>query len=161
MMRFLAVCVAVIGCWFFLPSLVVVVQGSPPGSMPVPLPVTCLVVGAALIGVAAFMWRSSTVGGTAQLDDAAGEVRVAVSSGGAITLDGEAASLAELRKRLEAASGTDAVVLYYRESSQAEPSQEVLAVFEVVMTARLPISLSSKPDFSTVITGDGTVEQRR
>ena len=64
---------AVIGAWFFVPSAVEVLQQGEPGAMPVPLPVTSLVLGVVLLILAGLLWRVRMPAGTAQLDDAAGE----------------------------------------------------------------------------------------
>ena len=87
-------------------------------------------------------------------------LKVAVSSEGTISLDGAVVSLSALRNELDAVRGTNAVVWYYRENPQEDPSQEASLVMEAVIENRLPISLSTKPDFSTVTT-DGVVIRER
>ena len=87
-------------------------------------------------------------------------LRIAVSADGTITLDGADVSLPALRDALAAAAGAEAVVWYYREDAQGEPRTEATLVIQAIIDNRLPISLSTEPDFSTVVSGDGTVRPR-
>ena len=48
---------------------------------------------------------------------------------------------------------------YYREPT-AEPHPIVTQVLEAITDAKLPISLSTEPDFSTVVGADGSVRAR-
>jgi hypothetical protein len=92
-----------------------------------------------------------------------GQVRVfkvAVSPDGTIRLDGVIISPDSLCETLVSASGTDAEVWYYREASHEDPPGEAILVMEAILESRLPASLSSEPDFSTVVLPDGTVRRR-
>jgi hypothetical protein len=78
-------------------------------------------------------------------------LKVAVSRAGVITLDGSAVSVDQLRDRLAAASRSGCEVWYYRENGQGDPPEEAMLVMKAIADHRLPVSLSSTPDFSTVV----------
>ena len=87
-------------------------------------------------------------------------LKVIVAEDGRINLDGTAVSLQALRDEFAAVAGTEATVWYYRANGTEEPSEEAMQVIQAVMDNQLPISLSSEPDFSTVVAPDGSVEPR-
>jgi hypothetical protein len=54
------------------------------------------------------------------------------------------------------------VVGYYREMAEAaEPPETSLQVIELVIKHRLPISMSTKADFSDVVDADGQPHRRQ
>ena len=75
-------------------------------------------------------------------------LKVSVLSSGSILLDGMPVALENLRVALEQADRANDRVLYYREDAAAEPPPETKEVLDLVIANKLPISLSSKPDFS-------------
>lgn len=82
---------------------------------------------------------------------------------GSILLDGTKVTLGALDARLEELSKTNGVVWYYREQGRdASAVQETArrSVLDLVIKHRRPISLSSKPDFSDVVDGDGNASPR-
>lgn len=83
--------------------------------------------------------------------DAAGEIWF---DGTPTTLEGLGPVLAELRSR-------NGVVWYHRAAPGADPAPEAMAVIQLVVEHRLPISLSLRPDFSDVVRPDGSVSSRR
>ena len=87
-------------------------------------------------------------------------LKIAVSEQGEIELNGETTSLFELQAELAAAAGTETSVWYYRPQGGGDPPEEAMQVFEAILEHRLPVSLSSKPDFSTVVLPDGSVKAR-
>ncbi len=78
-------------------------------------------------------------------------LKVSVLASGAVLLDGEPASLEGLRSTFESRKSERPVVWYYREAAEGEPPAEAMQVMRMVVENRLPISLSSKPDFSDYI----------
>ena len=60
-----------------------------------------------------------------------------------------------LRESLKKLSQEKGVVWYYREAATAEPPQEARQVIQAAIDARLPIRLSSRPDYSDSIGMDG------
>jgi len=78
-------------------------------------------------------------------------LKVSVLVSGAMLLDGEPVSMEGLRARIESLKGDRPVVWYYREAAGGEPSAEAMQVMKLVTENRLPISLSSKADFSDYV----------
>ncbi len=75
-------------------------------------------------------------------------LKVSVLSSGSILLDGTPVGLANLKTALERADRANDRVLYYREDAAHEPPPETKEVLDLVIANKLPISLSSKADFS-------------
>jgi hypothetical protein len=83
------------------------------------------------------------------------KLKIAVMSDGRITVDGNPATLDSLRVSLKRLAEQKGVVWYYREAGQAEAPPEATAIMQAVIENRLPIRLSSLPDFSDAIGPDG------
>jgi hypothetical protein len=75
-------------------------------------------------------------------------LKVAVFVDGHFTVDGAQSSIPSLRVALHELSKEHGAVGYYRESGQQEPPPVAMEVLNELMTARLPIRLSSKADYS-------------
>jgi len=86
--------------------------------------------------------------------------KITVTKTGAISFDGAPTTLQKLREQLADLRGKDGVVWYYREASDSEPPEQAMAVIRLVIENRLPISMSTKPDYSDVVMPDGTVRAR-
>lgn len=82
-------------------------------------------------------------------------LKVAVLADGRLTIDGEVSTIAALRDSLRSVGERRGVVWYYRESGQQEPPPIALEVMKAVVDARLPVRLSSRPDYSDAIGADG------
>jgi hypothetical protein len=82
-------------------------------------------------------------------------LKVAVMANGRITVNGAFATMESLRESLKKLSQQKGVVWYYREAGQSEPPPEAKQVIQAVIDARLPIRLSSRPDYSDAIGMDG------
>ena len=87
-------------------------------------------------------------------------LKVSVLSNGSILLDGMPVALSNLKAALEQADKTTGRVLYYRENAGAEPPPQSKEVMDLVIANRLPISLSSKPDFSDYVDRFGQLHSR-
>lgn len=74
---------------------------------------------------------------------------------GRMTVDGAPATLASLRDALKKLSKENGVVWYYREAATSEPPPIAQQVIQAIIEARLPIRLSSRPDYSDAIGMDG------
>ena len=86
--------------------------------------------------------------------------RVSALANGSLLLNGQKSDIQKIEvefKRLKQAAG---VVWYYRENGQGEPPPSAMAVIKLVVDYRLPLSMSSKPDFSDVIDEDGRLPPR-
>jgi glycine cleavage system regulatory protein len=86
--------------------------------------------------------------------------RVAVLSSGVVQLDGRPTTAAALEDELKSLRARGGVVWYYRENPTAEPSPQAMAVIQLVVKYQLPISMSSKPDFSDYIDQHGVSRPR-
>ena len=78
-------------------------------------------------------------------------LKIAVSVDGRITVDGSPATMDSVRASLKRLAEQKGVVWYYREAGQADAPPESMEVIKAVIENRLPIRLSSHPDFSDAI----------
>jgi hypothetical protein len=81
--------------------------------------------------------------------------RVSALADGQLLLNGQPTTLSSLSaafKRLKEANG---VVWYYRESGRGEPTPEAMSAVKLIVEHSLPVSMSSKPDFSDHIDATG------
>lgn len=83
------------------------------------------------------------------------KVEVKVQANGNLFVDGQPATLDAVDKRFVELAKAQGVVWYYREAGHAEPPPVANKVIELVVKHRLPISMSSKPDFSDIIDEKG------
>jgi hypothetical protein len=87
--------------------------------------------------------------------------KVAVSRDGRITLNGHEATISEVRDALTKLASSKGVVWYYREGAEEEePHPTAMLVISAIVDAHLPVSMSTKPDFSDVLLPDGTTRPR-
>jgi hypothetical protein len=93
-------------------------------------------------------------------DRGAPQVKVAVYADGHIVADGHEISLQQLRESFASLSKAHGSVIYFREFPQSEPHPNAMAVVEAIAEAPLPVSFSSKGDFSDVVLPDGTTNPR-
>jgi len=82
-------------------------------------------------------------------------LKVAVMADGRITVNGASVTMDSLRESLKKLSQQKGVVWYYREAGGTEGPPEARQVIQAVIDARLPIKLSSRPDYSDAIGKDG------
>jgi hypothetical protein len=82
-------------------------------------------------------------------------VKIAVFADGRLTVDGSAATVESLRASLKHTTETHGTVWYYREGGQQEPPPVAMQVMQAIVEARLPVRLSSRPDYSDAIGPDG------
>jgi GTP cyclohydrolase II len=81
--------------------------------------------------------------------------RISVMASGKILLDGKEATIAEVKRALETTKAKRGAVWYYRESGKGEPPVQAIEVFKLIVEKKLPISLSTKPDFSDYVDEQG------
>jgi predicted secreted protein len=96
-----------------------------------------------------------------QVSPTAPILKIAISAGGRITVDGSPATMESLRASLKRLAEQKGVVWYYREAGQAEAPPEWTEVMKAVIENRLPIRLSTRPDFSDAIGADGNPITKR
>jgi hypothetical protein len=82
-------------------------------------------------------------------------LRISVLSSGRILLEGKKATLAKVKRARARAQSARSPVWYYRESSKGGPPIEAIEIVKLVVEHKLPISLSSKADFSDYIDDEG------
>jgi hypothetical protein len=86
--------------------------------------------------------------------------RVTLTAAGEIFYENERVTLPQLEGRLRKLEQENGVVMYYRANPAGDPPAGAREVFETLVAAELPISLSSKPDFSDYIDEDGNSRPR-
>jgi len=87
--------------------------------------------------------------------------KVRAYADGTVALDGHTISMDDLRESLAKHKSRKGVVWYYRENNKrGEPHPNALQALQIIVEARLPISMSDKEDFSTVISPDGQSRPR-
>jgi hypothetical protein len=86
---------------------------------------------------------------------------VSALSSESILLNGKPADLKSIGtefRKLKAARGE---IWYYRENPRSETHSNATAVIELVVKHQLPISMSTKPDFSDYVDRDGKSKPRK
>ena len=86
--------------------------------------------------------------------------KVSVLASGNLLLNGLPSDLAKIDAELQRQKSIGGSVWYYRENSQAEPPPGAMSVMELVVKRGLPVSMSTQPDFSDYVDGDGQVHVR-
>ena len=86
--------------------------------------------------------------------------KISVLSSGNLLLDGKSTTLVALDSALATIKASNGVVWYYRENAAAEPPPVSSKVIELVIKHRLPVSMSTKPDFSDAVGADGRSHPR-
>lgn len=86
--------------------------------------------------------------------------RISVNAAGEIRLDGTRTTFDALRQQLALLRERNGVVWYHREAAANQPP-EARAVMQLVIEQRLPISMSTRADFSDEVRPDGRVAPRR
>ena len=109
-----------------------------------------MVVGA--IAVIMVIWR--TPRGPAPV------MKIAAYRSGRVTVDGVAAEPAQLPVTLARLRQRSGVVWLYQEGAEGDRHPNALLVARAIANARLPLSLSSRPDFSDELLADGTTRPR-
>jgi hypothetical protein len=86
--------------------------------------------------------------------------KVSVLASGVVLLDGTPTTLPALEERLKTVKAANGVVWYHRENPAAEPPPQGTAVVQLIIKYRLPVSMSTKPDFSDVVDANGVSRPR-
>jgi hypothetical protein len=87
--------------------------------------------------------------------------RISVLVSGKILLDGREATVPEASRALERTKTQRGTVWYYREHGKGEPPHEAIELFKLMVKNNLPISLSSKADFSDYLDEQGQSRPRK
>ena len=86
---------------------------------------------------------------------------MAVTAHGRVTADGRAVSIEALTPILRDLANSKGTVWYYRETAGAEPHPNALKVLSAIVDHNLPVSLSTKPDYSDAVDDKGRSLPRR
>jgi hypothetical protein len=87
-------------------------------------------------------------------------LKISVLAKGALLLDGHPGTFEQLDSALARVKEAKGQVWYYRETAGGQPPAESLQVFQRIMALKLPVSLSSKPDFSDWVDTKGVSHPR-
>ena len=87
-------------------------------------------------------------------------LKVCVLADGTIQVEGRPATIDELDAALSRAKEANGQVWYYRETAKGEAPPQAKQVIHRVAALKLPISLSSKPDFSDWVDAKGVSHPR-
>ena len=87
--------------------------------------------------------------------------KVSVLADGKLLLNGSEATIQSLSTEFEHLKSSGGAVWYYRANPQSEPPSQAVEVIKLVIRNRLPVSMSSKPDFSDVIDENGVSHPRK
>jgi GTP cyclohydrolase II len=86
--------------------------------------------------------------------------RISVMATGKILLDRDEVTIAELKKALERVKTQRGIVWYYRESGKGDPPEQAIEVFNLIVEHKVPVSLSTRPDFSDFVDEEGRSQPR-
>ena len=93
-----------------------------------------------------------------------GVIYVSVLADGSVRVNGGPVALDDLANALAQQKRNAKVVFYYREAGAGEPNgaqaKAVATAMTSIMSLGMPVSLSSKPDFSDSIDADGRSRPR-
>jgi hypothetical protein len=87
-------------------------------------------------------------------------IKIKVLKNGEVYADGRAVSLDRLPELLAEARLRSKAAWVYREDLFGEPSVVAMEVLRLVMEQELPVSLSTKPDFSDYVDPSGVSHPR-
>lgn len=88
-------------------------------------------------------------------------LRISALGSGKLLLNGKESSLAEIKTALEKARDDKGIIWYYRENPRSEPPPQAMEVVKLIVANHLPVSFSSKPDFSDYIDEKGQSQPRK
>ncbi len=88
-------------------------------------------------------------------------LKISVLQSGKILANAGEVGMNDLDTRLSEIKSQNGVVWYYREGDQGEPPPAAMEVMKLIVKHRLPVSMSSKPDFSDTIDERGNSRPRR
>ena len=87
--------------------------------------------------------------------------RVNASASGGLLLNGKPADIQAVDAALKQLKASKGALWYYRENAQGEPSPEAMSVLKLAVRYGLPVSMSTKPDFSDYVDANGRSQARK
>lgn len=97
-----------------------------------------------LIGVTLFL--IFCISCTSSFPDSATVTRIKVAQDGTIFLNGNKASLEDVKKNLEQLKTNKGRVRYFRENPQGDPPPQTMSVMQAIVDTGLPIKLCTSED---------------
>jgi hypothetical protein len=82
-------------------------------------------------------------------------LKIAAMRDGRITADGSPTTIKALQGTLKDLATSEGIVWYYREGAEAEPHPNASEVVDAIIEHSLPVSLSSKSDYSDEVDENG------
>lgn len=82
-------------------------------------------------------------------------LKIRVFADGGIIASDKPIHLDQLAEQMLALKKSGGTVWYYRESADGEPHENAMLVMQLIVENKLPILLSTKPDFSDAVGPDG------
>ncbi|PWQ98086.1 hypothetical protein [Leucothrix arctica] len=89
------------------------------------------------------------------------ELQISIQASGGVLLGGVAVKPSELITALDKAQKIKGSVWYYRENPETEPPPSASQVIQMIIERKLPITMSTKPDFSNYVDENGNVHPRK
>jgi hypothetical protein len=89
------------------------------------------------------------------------ELQITIQESGGVLLGGIAIKPSELTAALDETKEKNGAVWYYRENPAAEPPPSATQVIQMIIDRKLPITMSTKPDFSDYVDENGNVHPRK
>jgi hypothetical protein len=106
----------------------------------------------------ALMTISTIVAGDSNMGES--PLKISVLSTNEVLLNGKPVGPAELSAALATAAKEKGTVWYYRENPAGEPPPASTQVMQMVIDNKLPLSLSTKSDFSDYVDENGNSKPR-
>ena len=82
-------------------------------------------------------------------------LQVSVLAEGVLLADGSLTTLAQLDAAFAKLKSNHGIVWYYREGAQKQPPPAAIEIVKMIQKHELPVSLSSRPDFSDYVDANG------
>lgn len=88
-------------------------------------------------------------------------VKISALSDGTILADGRKIDLATLDKLLAKLRLDEGAVWYFRENALSEPTTQAMEAIKLVVKHSLPVSMSTRPDFTDYVDSSGKSRPRQ
>jgi hypothetical protein len=88
-------------------------------------------------------------------------IQVSVLASGTVLLNGQTATVSEVKRALDRVQARKLNVWFYRESGKGDPPAEAIDLFKFMVENQLSISLSSQADFSDYLDEEGLFQPRK
>jgi hypothetical protein len=87
-------------------------------------------------------------------------LKIAALADGTLWADAKEVDLASLEAHLDKLKREKGVVWYYRENPAREPHPRAMEAIKLIVKYELPVTMSTKPDFSDYVDASGTSKPR-